>query len=98
MTTEGETVTLTEFLLARVKDDERDARSFLAPDLAPVESLPMFTAMGRRLLADCEVKRSVIADEPARIAPDRHSQWERTLRTFATIYSGHPDYDQTWRP
>ena len=88
---------LTEFLLARIAEDEYAFR-WLSTDGPPGVFIQNVKVDGRRLLAECEAKRRIVEDEPLRLAGDRHSQWERTLRTLAAIYADHPDYRDEWKP
>lgn len=85
-------MTLTDFLLARIAEDEMRARLAARQDW-----------MDRRLLAECEAKRRIVGrhdvvdaaggcafcGEPA---PCEH------LRILASVYADHRDYDERWRP
>ena len=98
---EPKTVTLTEFLLARIAEDEAqfnaEAHEKLGPSLGsgPWCHLP-------RPLAECEAKRRVIAlhtHDGIKCAECR--SWDAacpTLRALALGYFDHADYDETWRP
>jgi hypothetical protein len=77
---------ITEFLLARITEDE-----IAAHDL-------MGEREGDRTLAECAAKRAMLAKIPK--ASDEFDLLGGTsqyvLRALATVYSGHPDYDPEW--
>lgn len=91
---------LAEFLLARVAEDEDDARrefEFFRP--------PQFT------LAECEAKRSICrmfqnAERAERAAPvhsgarnayrEERAALQRALEALALPYSSHPDFANVW--
>lgn len=55
-------MTLTEFLLARIADDEAEAADMLASwdgDLGDPDATP-FVQWGNRVLAECEAKRRIV--------------------------------------
>lgn len=101
---------LTDFLLARIAEDEAGYRA----EAAGIEWL---TVNGRdlwpKLLADCEAKRRIVEREGKRL----HEEWRRrsdehrqtfeewftkpygeTLRDLALPYADHSDYREDWRP
>ena len=107
MTTE--TLTLTDFLLARIAEDEADARAGLVAEGS------------WRVLAECEAKRRIVELHSIREASPSCSQcggytattdgqrgivhhgyaipWPcPTLRALALPYADHPDYREDWRP
>lgn len=90
-------MTLTEFLLARIAEDEVNWRLN-----ATVISDEDYERDVRRVLADCEAKRRIIMwhelhDEAAiRQAPSQLTQ--RTLGCLALPYADHPNYCEEWRP
>jgi hypothetical protein len=94
------TMTVAEFLRARLDEDEADARAITEGSWedATLHGDHVLRWSPARVLAECEAKRRIVEGEPARIANDRHSQWERTLRDLAAVYSDHPGYDEEWRP
>lgn len=55
-------MTLTEFLLERIADDERHARKLAQVDRRPVLSLASTVNHPERLLLDCEAKRAIVAE------------------------------------
>lgn len=100
-------MTLTEFLLARIAEDEEDpwrgaeiagADRVVGPDehaaLRADES-----AWEARVLAECEAKRRII---------EHHNPCDDwwfgdpstcpELQALALPYADHPDYDEAWRP
>ena len=101
------TVTLTEFLLARIAEDERDADCILFDyGQGNVES------RAARVLAECEAKRRIVelhrpiwasdiewAD--CAICPSALSSggWPcPTLRALTLPYADHPDHREEWKP
>lgn len=80
-------MTITEFLEARIGEDELRA-NYYGP-------LVMGTA---RVLAECAAKREVIelAKEVADIDNSLMSEDKKLLRTLAAVYKDHPDYQQEW--
>jgi hypothetical protein len=92
-------MTITEFLLARIAEDEALAREW-----APRHPANKTRA---RIEAECEAKRRIV-EEMGRLAGDERPTsnldedgwillcWE-TLETLAAVYADHPDYDESWR-
>lgn len=85
-------MTLTEFLLARIAEDEA----------APLEWQRVGGEAGslaaRRLLAECEAKRRQIA-HLIRFMEGDYAPWnEEQLQIMATVYADHPDYRDEWKP
>ena len=99
-------VTLTDFILARIAEDEAWARiegaAYLrAHDPSALVDEPKTPALFPRVLAECEAKRRIV--EEALSAPPT-SQFDGvresgawTLRALAAIYADHPDYRGEWR-
>lgn len=98
--------TLTEFLLARVSDDEDEAKRVLfANDL---HGLPL--GWGERMLTECQAKRRIIAshqytDDGAHVCADPTSGLGEefyvneacpTLAALAMLYADHEDYRVAW--
>jgi hypothetical protein len=97
-------MTLSEFLLARIADDERWARarrdedfrkhrvSARRPHLAPDDA--------ERVLTDCEANRALIL-ELDRMERDEMG-WDgveaKVMGYLALAYAEHPDYREEWRP
>jgi hypothetical protein len=95
-------MTLTEFLLARIADDEGEAR-----DAKEQQNGPFWThgAIGatdemirtwtpERVLAECEAKRWIVDYFDAR--RDFLGAVSDVLFAVALPYAGHPDYQQEW--
>lgn len=86
---------LTDFLLARITEDEAELRD------ARIEDMPEWwapTAWSReRGLAECEAKRRIVAmhGELCFGNGDRGAG-DEVLEHLAQVYSDHPDYDPTW--
>lgn len=104
--------TLTEFLLARIAEDEAVARE--AIDCGPewVHEAMRYGANPARVLAECEAKRRIVEyryswnleaermSEPpfGPIFEAKVSAADAVLRALALPYADHPDYDEVWRP
>jgi hypothetical protein len=93
-------VTLTEFLLARIGEDERGVREGMPDRLAHWRPSDPYhyddeysdvTMSCGRALVEIEAKRSLIASWP-----ETHFQY--FLRVLAAIYADHPDYQEEWKP
>jgi fructoselysine-6-P-deglycase FrlB-like protein len=87
------TMTLTDFLLARIAEDKRgyfigyDDRggSYVAVDPA-------------HLLAECEAKRRIVEACADVLAYDAEALPQDVLRFLALPYADHPDYREEWKP
>lgn len=88
---------LTDFLLARIAEDEEAAREWCAVLLSREleqgsEPFDFEAVHGPgdpiRVLAECEAKRRIVEWLP---------EWT-VLRLLALPYVGHPHYDEEWRP
>ena len=87
---------LSEFLLARIAEDEMQARKHLLDaDRHGWGSYPA------RVLAECDAKRRIVE------LADRDDNWRygmhseaigEVLRLLALPYADHPDYREEWRP
>ena len=77
-------MTLAEFLLARIAEDEE---FFQSPHWRRQE-------ISKQLLVDCEAKRRIVKDATA--VPT--ISMRHVLRLLAMPYADHPDYNQEWRP
>lgn len=105
-------MTITEFLEARINDDEREALD--APKMSDVYDVhrAAFTpALRARVLADCVAKRAIIAEHAdfvaaidmlsAALPGDLNQDPDAPFRTgvyrhLAAVYKDHPDYQQEW--
>lgn len=88
-------MTLTEFLLARIAEDEAAAEG--DPHASYCEERGCTCGAGTtttRVLAECEAKRRIILA----LCDDYEEPSPSVLRTLAGIYADHPDYDEAWRP
>jgi len=88
-------MTLTEFLLARITEDEAAWSGGVG-----LVTRPDFARMSQHMLAECEAKRSMI-DILAPIAADLWPSTElakHVLAVMALPYADHPDYLPEWRP
>jgi len=85
--------TITEFLEARIAEDEKPAYYY--------GSLALGTA---RVLAECAAKRAIIkiAADQIRLGQQVGGwlNWEdmanQNLRALAAVYSDHPEYNKDW--
>lgn len=97
-------MTITEFLLARIAEDEASAGSWYEDwggNMEPLQS---------RALAECKAKRQIIEDcweAEERIEGEWGSCRSReeldatgypppALKAMSTVYADHPDYRQEW--
>jgi hypothetical protein len=85
------TMTLTDFLLARIAEDEACADGLEWDDGNPVHQ----TA---RVLAECEAKRRIVEACADVLAYDAEALPQDVLRLLALPYADHPDYRQEWKP
>jgi len=91
-------MTLTEFLLARITEDEEWAR------FAKRGNPPMTSA---RVLAECEAKRAIVQEcwlcEKDDFKPGTETWGYRealrgSVQALAVPYADHPDYLPEWKP
>ena len=96
-------MTLTEFLLARIAEDEEWARwAGIAQDAERSRGVAFVSSLGSssvtssgRVLADCEAKRRIVEFWP------HHSDGaykEYVLRALASVYADHEDFREEWLP
>jgi hypothetical protein len=92
-------MTLTEFLLARIAEDEAD------PDCGGVGEYGSCDRWSERRLAECEAKRAIVAHLKQAAYRNRNNASDRPfrsavhiLKTLALPYASHPSYDPAWRP
>jgi hypothetical protein len=99
-------MTITEFLLERIAEDEATGA-----DLEQEANLTLET-LGCRVLAEAAAKRAIIALHAPVTAPhgtlpicaECGDWWDGspidypcdTLRALASVYADHPDYDAGW--
>ena len=93
--------TITEFLEARIAEDEKPAYYY--------GSLALGTA---RVLAECAAKRAILKEHAEDgLYCDTCAEWWRsevgegppqvkypcaTVKALATVYADHPEYDKDW--
>lgn len=84
---------ITEFLEARIAEDEKRAKYYGA--------LALGTA---RVLAECAAKRAIIAasredhEDSLTRNDDTIELGSIALYALAAVYKGHPDYQREWAP
>lgn len=91
--------TLTDFLLARIADDEENAGRFV--DILPEDTM---TPLFRRVLAECEAKRRIVSRCDLVLRGREHGMFNEgqatdandNLRSLAAVYAGHADYQAEW--
>lgn len=97
---------LSEFLLARIAEDEAMARDAQAANIDTVVHEHIERWDPARVLAECEAKRRIVEEHPPFL---RHCDTCHeldgpdvspclTLRVLAAVYSDHPDYDEARKP
>lgn len=95
-------ITLAEFLLARIAEDEAIARRRHAALGSPGPETTWGKA-AKRTLAECEAKRRIVnAWRSGFLEEDRYSTgWHdfhvHALCLYASVYTDHPDYREEWR-
>lgn len=102
-------MTLTEFLTARIAEDERLVSEYpsLTPDFPPKWELGLYfegsiamalTVPADRVLAECEAKRRIIDLLTDAYGGTISHGATRVLSALAAVYAEHPNYDEAWRP
>lgn len=107
-------MTITEFLLARIAEDEAAAREALSdrpwadriwpPEVHDDGVRNVAVAYSPpRVLAECAAKRAIVAaaEEMTGPPPMAYADYVRAvriLRALATVHADHPDYRQEWKP
>ncbi len=89
-------MTITEFLLDRIAEDETEAR-YAATDLDNDQTAHWIREVyAPRVAADAKAKRQIaeLAVEDGAWG-DGHTH---AVRCLAEVYAGHADYDEVWRP
>jgi hypothetical protein len=102
---------LTDFLLARIDEDEEWARwAGAVQDAERSRGLAFVSSLGSssvtsagRVLAECEAKRKIVAearDYSPELEHGDNGEWafDATLRALTLPYADHADYDASWRP
>lgn len=97
MSNPTQTMTLADFLLARIAEDEQS--------LAAMDGLwdtGNEADFAERVLAECEAKRQIVAMEWHHLGDDDYA-WgmeeakRQILVVLALPYADHPDYREEWR-
>lgn len=107
MTATG-TLTITDFLWARIAEDEERARKalwldgyFAASELSREWRYVhlSYGIDGQRALAECKAKREVVDECERSILNDKDSRTAEWIAAqLATVYASHPDYNPAWAP
>ena len=89
-------VTLAEFLLARIAEDEERFGEYPAPHIEGCPHEPCDCGIPARVLAECEAKRRIVdyATNQHTSGPD----WDLAVAFLALPYADHEDFDESWRP
>lgn len=100
------TMTITEFLLARIAEREsvardmqhqaRVGRPFFRTDLLAGGTGIRELIDPARVMAECEAKRRMV--EEATHPQTSSQEGYDMLRYLAEVYADHPDYSEEWRP
>jgi len=97
-------MTLTDFLLARIAEDEATA-AHARGALGWTNSTGVQIA-GRdvydpaRVLGECEAKRRIVewcGSDPGELEPGINGLADMILRDLASVYADHPDCREEWR-
>ena len=90
-------MTLTEFLLARIDEDEADRVARPRKGYLPT---PREIREAKRWEAECEAKRRIVAEvEPYSCKPDAcpgASREDSILGFLAQPYADHPEFNPEW--
>jgi hypothetical protein len=102
------TVTLTEFLLARIAEDEAIALAATFTDggtvytdndeRGPARLRHITRHDPARVLAECAAKRNIVRKFDCAAFTESSRPQEFLLRALAAVYADHPDYREEWRP
>ena len=97
-------MTLTDFLLARIAEDEK---RWTNPAFVRLSG-PWLSDLVLKMRAECEAKRRIVEDFTTLHADyqathsvsieHRRLQVAISMGHLAAIYADHPDYDESWRP
>ena len=97
-------MTLTEFLLARIGEDEGEASAHAVLRVDPTDGMPRYQGIPARVLAECDAKRRIVmdyrkCDQEAAEFPSGYwaEALQDALRLLALPYADHPDYLAAWR-
>jgi hypothetical protein len=95
---------ITEFLLARIAEDEEQAYALVEPQMEGYSHKPADSYEGRwsrRFLAECEAKRRIVnlSDEVENHYASNYDAQElagTVLVELSRPYADHPDFDPVW--
>jgi len=96
-----ETTTLTDWLLARVAEDEADAQRIPTEDGYAHHTNCWDKD---RVLAECKAKRRIVERYAMGPCVEDSGEWgyvdgiKYALMELATVYADHTDYREEWRP
>lgn len=96
-------MTITEFLLARIADDEAMAEDGVRYEVAiHYAGGGDWESLKDRWLAECEAKRRIVGLHTENCVHEcttclLEGDWPcQTLRALAAVYADHPDYQREW--
>jgi len=92
------TLTITEFLEARIAEDEQQAESCRYLGWFPGKKYGVTTVSHARVLAECAAKRAIIQWWINGVIGYVEVDGELTnpLLPLAAVYKDHPDYREEW--
>lgn len=94
-------MTLKDFLLARIDDDESFAKLSLTygPQMGDLVDPPHNPLSGRRVLAECEAKRRIVGLCSDTYIPVDAGRFiaAAVLAALALPYADHPNFREEWR-
>ena len=103
---------LSEFLLARIAEDEEEPKLVREGWRDLADMLPMGAWDSERVLAECEARRQIVQawrdagaiirslSDERDISDVRFARigLETAIQALALPYADHPDYDLEWKP
>lgn len=99
MSNDTQTLTLTEFLLARMAEDEADVAATTHPDQQ--FGTPWHWRSRARVLAQCAAHRRIVERLTCPEAPDCGDHDCMTIdedrRLLASVYADHPGWRDEWK-
>ena len=100
-------MSIVEFLLARIAEDETEAASYTMTEAAAIGldrpgSVAVVPPERSRMLTECAAKRAII-EKVGEIEYNSGDLWthemgEELLAHLGAVYADHPDYREEWRP
>jgi hypothetical protein len=102
----AQTLTLADFLAARIAEDERRADGWRT-ECAAVQfeeygdTIVLDGSPWVRVLAECEAKRRILAAHKRQVEDDDPYAYivasRVLLKALASVYGDHPDWREEWR-